>query len=787
MRDEERNIRKRLKDDFVHYASKCLKISPKDGYLQNFKLNKAQLYINNLVEKQKRETGKIRAIILKGRQQGCCFSPDMRVLTSDYRWKILDEVKVGERLVACDEESLGTTSTGKKKSRKFRTSIVEFKKEFFKQTYEVLFDNGCRLNVTPDHRMLSKKRGGDEQVWRYVSDFKIGDNVRIATRPPTYLCETYEDGWLAGIIDGEGSARISGTKRISIHQFDGPILNRIKDYFNNADIPYKEVIDSRQAGSSSKLGNKSVHRLDIHRLPYIMELFSRCRPTRFTNDEWHVGHELPGKSAQDGISAWTKVISIKPLERQRVIDLQTSTKTFICEGLVSHNSTYIEGRLYWLVTHNFGIRAFILTHAIDATNNLFKMAQRYHEHCPEVVRPTIQASNAKELIFASLDSGYKIGTAGNKFVGRSSTIQLLHASEVAFWANASEHAKGILQAVPDAKNTEIFIESTANGLGNYFHEQWQLAETGESEFIPIFVPWFWQDEYNRHADPDFKATEYEEQLIECYRLTPSQLSWRRYRIMGLSIGGLDGTRAFMQEYPCNSTEAFQNTGEDNFIDTSIAMAARKMVCETSGNLVIGVDPARFGDDRTSIIRRKGRVAYNIESYIKKDTMEVAGLVHRIIIEENPSKVCIDIGGLGAGVFDRLKELGHSDVIVSVNGGSSPLDAKRYFNKRAEMWGQMKVWLMDFPCQIPDNDTLHADLCSIKYKFDSNTRLQLERKEDMKRRGIRSPDEADALALTFACPDPSLTETRAKQYSNIAKTLVGAANNLDRLKKAAYGR
>jgi hypothetical protein len=130
-------------------------------------------------------------------------------------------------------------------------------------------------------------------------------------------------------------------------------------------------------------------------------------------------------------------------------------------------------------------------------------------------------------------------------------------------------------------------------------------------------------------------------------------------------------------------------------------------------------------------------------------------------------------------------LGHGDVIVSVNGGATPLDGKRYVNKRAEMWSEMKQWLIDRPCQIPDNDSLHADLCCVKYKYDSNSRLQLEKKEDMKRRGIRSPDEGDALALTFAFPNTAFGDSKAEQYSKIAKNLATTVNKIDRLKKAAY--
>lgn len=462
-------------------------------------------------------------------------------------------------------------------------------------------------------------------------------------------------------------------------------------------------------------------------------------------------------------------------------------RVVILKGRQEGCSTYVEGRFYWIVTHHFGMLAFILTHDSDATNNLFEMAQRYHEHCPAVIKPALNYSNAKELIFGSLDSGYKVGTAGNKTVGRSSTIQLLHGSEVAYWPNASEHAKGILQAVPLEKNTEVFIESTANGIGNYFHEQWQLAESKESDFMPIFIPWYWQDEYKRELieEEHFVITEEEEMLVNYYKLTIPQLNWRRYKIKEFTTQGNDGLKSFMQEYPCNPQEAFQHSGENNFIHPEIVMAARKCNVEPVGQLLIGVDPARFGDDRTSIIRRRGRVAYNLQSYSKKDTMEVCGLINRIITDEKPTKVLIDIGGLGAGVYDRLKELGHGDLLVSVNGGNSPLDQELYINKRAEMWGLLKEWLADAPCQIPDDDCLHADLCNIKYKYDSKTRLLMEKKEDMKKRGIRSPDTADALALTFALPDKAIMTASNENAEREAKNIMSGINQIDRLKKAAY--
>lgn len=448
-------------------------------------------------------------------------------------------------------------------------------------------------------------------------------------------------------------------------------------------------------------------------------------------------------------------------------------RALILKGRQQGVSTYIGARFYHKATHRFGAQAFILTHALDATNNLFKMAKRFYEHTPAVVRPEIGTSNSKELIFGTLDSGYKLGTAENKNVGRSSTIQLLHASEVAFWNNAADHAVGVMQAVPNAENTEIIMESTANGVGNYFHQQWQAAEAGLSEFIAIFVPWFWQEEYRKPVGPDFQLTAQEMNLKDQYKLDNEQLNWRRSKIVELSVNGVDGTKAFQQEYPCTAAEAFILTGEDSYIPTDMVVRARKTEVEKYGPLVVGVDPARFGDDRTSIIRRQGRCAYDLQSHVKKDTMEVVGLVHNIIIHERPAKVMVDIGGMGAGIVDRLHELGHGNIVVGINAGSSALDNKKFLNKRAEMWGELREWLANEPCQIPDVDSLHSDLVGIRYRIDSNSRLVMEQKAEMKKRGIRSCDEADALCLTFALPVEALTN-KTKQTGS-QKALAATLN------------
>jgi hypothetical protein len=148
-------------------------------------------------------------------------------------------------------------------------------------------------------------------------------------------------------------------------------------------------------------------------------------------------------------------------------------------------------------------------------------------------------------------------------------------------------------------------------------------------------------------------------------------------------------------------------------------------------------------------------------------MEIAGIVSTIIKEENPAQVAIDVGGLGAGVVDRLLELGHKDVVVAINFGSSAIDSERYINRRAEMWWKMGGWLAgDMPVMIPDLDSLHSDLCGPRYTHDSNSRKQLESKEAMRKRGVKSPDEGDALALTFAEP------VAIKVHDHVVESVVG---------------
>jgi hypothetical protein len=430
-------------------------------------------------------------------------------------------------------------------------------------------------------------------------------------------------------------------------------------------------------------------------------------------------------------------------------------RAILLKGRQQGASTYTEGRFYWKTSLNFGKQALILTHLQDSTDALFDMTKRYHDLCPDVLRPSTKAASAKELAFDQLDSGYIVATAGSKAVGRGRTIQYFHGSEVAFWTNAADHLAGLGQAVPNLEGTEIILESTANGVGNVFHQMWSKAERGQSEYIAIFVPWFWQEEYAIPVGKDFTIDPDEQDYADAYKLTPEQVAWRRMKLQNDFRGDV---ALFDQEYPATSALAFRRVTGDPLIDPAKVAKARMARIEAKGPKIMGVDPAEYGNDSTAIIKRQGRVASDLKRYYKKGPMEVVGLVAKIADAWKPDAINVDCTGVGSGVADRLIELGYP--VNRVGFGERAIDNEQYGIRRDEIWGEMKKWFENGPNQIPDDDSLESDLCAPQYTYDSSRRLKLESKEKMRQRDVPSPDAADALALTFAVPIYLPDETKS---------------------------
>lgn len=167
--------------------------------------------------------------------------------------------------------------------------------------------------------------------------------------------------------------------------------------------------------------------------------------------------------------------------------------------------------------------------------------------------------------------------------------------------------------------------------------------------------------------------------------------------------------------------------------------------------VWSLDPARFGTDRTAFCKRVGSVVTEIKSWRGLDLMQTVGRVmaeyEALAPSSRPSEILVDSIGIGSGVVDRMRELGAP--VRGVNVAESPSMGGTYNNLRTELWFKTKAWLEDRSCKLPNDDALLADLTGIRYSFTSSGKMAAESKDQMRRRGLKSPDLADAICLTMA--------------------------------------
>lgn len=198
---------------------------------------------------------------------------------------------------------------------------------------------------------------------------------------------------------------------------------------------------------------------------------------------------------------------------------------------------------------------------------------------------------------------------------------------------------------------------------------------------------------------------------------------------------------------------FPRSDDDTIISLDLAESARDRTVSVNpgASLVWGLDVARFGNDRSALVRRKGNLVTDITTWRNLDLMQLCGAVKAEydLADPKPDSIVVDSIGVGAGVVDRLREIGLP--VLGINVGESP-SVGNYRNLRAELWYRLRDWLARRDCKIPRDDTLIAELTCVKYLFSSTGKVQVESKDDMKRRGIPSPDIADAMCLTFAAPE-----------------------------------
>lgn len=194
---------------------------------------------------------------------------------------------------------------------------------------------------------------------------------------------------------------------------------------------------------------------------------------------------------------------------------------------------------------------------------------------------------------------------------------------------------------------------------------------------------------------------------------------------------------------------FALADDDTLIAAELVDGAqdRDVAASPGEPLVYGLDVARFGTDRTALCKRKGNVVLEIRHWGGLDLMQTVGAVMNEAKKDAPDEICVDTIGLGSGVADRLREMGMNvrDVNVAESSAMNP-NAHRL---RDELWLSVKDWLATKSVKLPKDEVLRQELVAPRYTFTSTGKIVVESKDGMKKRGMRSPDLADALCLTFA--------------------------------------
>jgi hypothetical protein len=445
-------------------------------------------------------------LILKARQMGFCLDPSTRVLTADLRWVPIGELHAGDEVVAVDEQPPGGRGSG----RKMRTATVQAVVEVHRKAYRITFDDGRSVVCTAKHPWLSKKVS-TEAEWRSIDGtgnavtgrLKVGTRVRWITKP--WDASSVEDGWFGGLLDGEGSiSKANSSAGLNVSQRQGAVWDRAVRYA--AERGYNACIESDKAERPSKHGKVPVPQLSFGRMDEIFRLIGQTRPTRFVGNRFWEGRELPGK--RNGGIGWSTIVSIEPMDEQVMIDLQTSTGTYIAEGFVSHNTTAIDIFGLDQCLFNKSFRFGIIAQTEPDVLKLFKnKIKKPYDLLPAGLRQKVglKADNATSLEFGN-GSSIQVGMSM-----RSDTLQMLHVSEFGkICAKAPERAREIVTGAFEtlAVGNVAFIESTAEGESGYFHDYCMGAlkkqQSGEKlsklDMRLHFFPW-WKKPTNR-LDPE---------------------------------------------------------------------------------------------------------------------------------------------------------------------------------------------------------------------------------------------------------------------------------------------
>lgn len=510
--------------------------------------------------------------VLKARRLGCCLAPETRVLTADLRWIPLSMVGVGSCLLAFDED----VGNGRGVGRKLRVAVVEAQRVVKEVAFELLLADGTTLVASGSHRFLTYNRGGVDLRWRRVDRMVVGDDIRRVAHIWSADRNDADDGWFGGIVDGEGHLRVRtiGGVELSVSQNPGPVWDRIVNFLQRGGFTFH--VD-RKPRTAQRVGNCKA---SVNRTNELFELLGRTRPTRYSHP-WWVGMDLPGCRRED---RWVRatVVGIRRLGLRRLIDLQTSTGTFVAEGMASHNSTLSQAELAHRLTTQTYIYGVTAADVPEQSSYNFGMFKLIYQHLPWYMKPELASySNTypEEYAFSSgsqywCHAGQSTrGTQGERGqIGRGKGVSVCHLTELATWEDTKQIDSSLLPIFPTNPRTLVIFESSPRGRNNWWHQHWTTSTSGIGRFTPVFLPWYAEPRKYRKSAPAgwLPADSTLAHARRCEEQGPRWLHKAKVELSRDQLYWYEQTRAyyeakkslqdFLQEYAADPEECFVFSG-----------------------------------------------------------------------------------------------------------------------------------------------------------------------------------------------------------------------------------
>jgi phage terminase large subunit len=399
-------------------------------------------------------------------------------------------------------------------------------------------------------------------------------------------------------------------------------------------------------------------------------------------------------------------------------------------------TTFIAWVVLWFAMTRFPFKIPITANSQDQLRDVvWPELRKWHARLPEPLRAEIEIS-AERLHLKSAPQAFAVARTASK--DNPEALQGFHEDNLLF---VIEEASGIddivfevAQGALSTPGAKVVMCANPTRTSGYFHDthhglrhRWRTMRVN-SEDVP-------------------RARGHIEDIIAKYG---KESNTYRVRVLG--------------EFP--------DTEDDAVIPLVLCEAAvARMVQPTAFRPVWGLDVARFGDDQTALCKRQGNTVLEpLKCWRGKDTMQTAGLIvdewRQTDERDRPSAILVDVIGLGAGVVDRLRELGLPCRGINVGEAASASD--RYMRLRDEAWFKAREWLMAGDCKLPDDQALIAELTAPHYRIESSGKIKVESKDDLKKRGLNSPDLADAFILTLLggldrVPDEQIDRYRKTLY------------------------